>query len=64
MDENINAKITWENNGQIIDSVMIIAPQCKIRDYIIEFLQNKPNHVLQKDWSKFGEIGDCIKINI
>ncbi len=60
--EKVSRTIIWENNGNIIDSISFYGDEVAIKYYIIEFLQNKPNSVLQKDWSKFGKSGDCIKI--
>lgn len=57
--------IIWENDGLIMDSVCISSDDDSsyaVRKYLIEMLTNKPNPILQKDWSKFGQSGDCIKI--
>lgn len=62
-------KVVWENNGKEIDYALIGVGTCDendlqitIKKKIIEFLTNKPNPVIQKDWSAFGKTGDCIKV--
>lgn len=59
-------QLIWENDGMMIDSVVVSADedelQTTVKKYLVEFLTNKTNSVLQKDWSAFGKNGDCIKV--
>ena len=62
---NISKTIIWKNtNSNIIrDSFPVSCESTqKVRELIIDALNNKPNKVLQVDWSRFGEDGDCIII--
>ena len=61
----INKTIIWKNNNTnlIRDSFSISCDSIeKVRDLIIDALNNKPNPILQTDWSRFGQDGDCIII--
>jgi hypothetical protein len=59
-------QIIRENNGKVMDTVIVSAnddeSESAVKKYLIEMLTNKPNSVLQKDWSQFGQSDDCIKI--
>ncbi|WP_156990012.1 hypothetical protein [Caproicibacter fermentans] len=59
-------QIIWENKGKVMDTVIVSAnddeSESAVKKYLIEMLTNKANPVFQRDWSKFGQSGDCIKI--
>ena len=58
--------IVWKNNGTQIDFITVDTDEKAIefttRKCLLDMLTNKPNDTLQKDWSTFGKVGDCIKI--
>ncbi len=58
--------IKWKNQNITLDHISVSADEevinKKVKMAIIDALNNKPNPILQIDWSKFGENNDCIEI--
>ena len=58
--------IKWKNQNIILGHISVSVDEEvineKVKMAIIDALSNKPNPILQIDWSNFGKSGDCIEI--
>ncbi len=60
--------VSWKNNNtkctiaSVPISVDTNASELKVREFIIDALNNKPNDVLSFNWSNFGKNGDYIVV--